>query len=206
MTDQEKPHTITVPGIDKTKIEEIIRDYMENDGNSLTILQSVQESFGYLPFEVVEHLSEKIGIPLGKMYGIATFYAQFKFHQRGKYIIQICDGTACHVKGSMLLEEFITKELGIRPDETTSDKLFSLEKVSCFGCCAIAPVVFINKDVYGNLTPAKLRRILNKYRKMVIPIKKSSRSKKSKISKKSKKSKISKKSKKSKISKKSKKK
>ena len=171
MNDQENPHTSTMPGIDKTKIEEIIRDYMENDGNSLTILQSVQESFGYLPFEVVEHLSEKIGIPLGKMYGIATFYAQFKFQQRGKYIIQICDGTACHVKGSMLLEEFITKELGIRPDETTLDKLFSLEKVSCFGCCAIAPVVFINKDVYGNLTPAKLRRILNKYRKMAIPIK-----------------------------------
>ncbi len=166
MDDQEKPPASTMSGIDKSKLEEIIRDYMEYDGNALTILQSVQEAFGYLPFQVVEHLSEKIGIPLGKMYGIATFYAQFKFHQRGKYIIQICDGTACHVKGSMLLEEFITQELGIHPGETTRDTLFSLEKVACFGCCAIAPVVFINKDVYGNLTPAKLRRILNKYRKM----------------------------------------
>ena len=202
MNEQEKPH---MSDIDKIKIEEVIRDYRENDGNSLTILQSVQESFGYLPFEVVEYLSEKIGIPLGKMYGIATFYAQFKFHKRGKYIIQICDGTACHVKGSMLLEEFITNELGIRPAETTTDKLFSLEKVSCFGCCAIAPVVFINKDVYGNLTPAKLRRILNKYRKMSIPMKKNRKVKKSNINKKSKKSKISKINKKSKKTKKSKK-
>ena len=166
MNDQEKPHSSTMPGIDKSKLEEIIREYMEYDGNALTILQSVQEAFGYLRFEVVEHLSEKIGIPLGKMYGIATFYAQFKFHQTGKYLIQICDGTACHVKGSILLEEFITKELGIKPKETTSDKLFSLEKVSCFGCCALAPVVFINRDVYGNLTPAKLRKILNKYRRL----------------------------------------
>ena len=208
MNDQEKPQTITMPGIDKSKIEQIIRNFKENNGNALTILQSVQESFGFLPFEVVEHLSEKIGIPLGKMYGIATFYAQFKFHQRGKFIIQICDGTACHVKGSMLLEEFITKELGIKPDETTDDKLFSLEKVSCFGCCAIAPVVFINKDVYGNLTPAKLRRILNKYRKKSIPMKKKEQikqSKKNKVSKKSKKSKKSKRSKKSKKSEKSKK-
>lgn len=193
MNGQEKTH---ISDIDKIKLKEIIRDYMENDGNALTILQSVQETFGYLSFEVVEHLSEEIGIPLGKMYGIATFYAQFKFHQRGKYIIQICDGTACHVKGSMLLEEFITNELGIRPAETTTDKLFSLEKVSCFGCCAIAPVVFINKDVYGNLTPAKLRRILNKYRKMSIPMKKNRKEKKSKKSKISKKSKKSRKSRK----------
>ena len=159
MSDKEKM------GINESKLEVIIRKYQENDGNALTILQSVQETFGFLPFDVVKHLSEKIGIPLGKMYGIATFYAQFKFHPRGKYIIQICDGTACHVKGSILLEEFIAIELGIKPSETTSDKLFSLEKVACFGCCAIAPVVFINKDVYGNLTPAKFRRILNKYRK-----------------------------------------
>ncbi|UYP46910.1 hypothetical protein NEF87_003195 [Candidatus Lokiarchaeum ossiferum] len=166
MSPQEKPKTITKPGIDTSKVEKIIQNYIENNGNALTILQSVQESFGYLPFEVIEHISERIGIPLGKMYGIATFYAQFKFHRRGKYIIQICDGTACHVKGSMLLEEFITKELGIKPTETTSDNLFSLEKVACFGCCAIAPVVFINKDVYGNLTPAKLKKIFKKYRRM----------------------------------------
>jgi NADH-quinone oxidoreductase subunit E len=153
-----------VPGVDSTKVDQIIRDYQENGGNALTILQAVQEMFGYLPFEVVEFLSEKIGIPLGKMYGIATFYAQFKFHQPGKNIITICDGTACHVKGSIQLGEFITKELGIKNHETTPDNLFSLEKVACFGCCALAPVVFINKDVYGNMTPAKLRKILNKYR------------------------------------------
>lgn len=150
---------------EKDKINQIINDYHVNDGNALTILQAVQESFGYLPFEIVKHLSEQIGIPLGKLYGIATFYAQFKFNQPGKYVIYICDGTACHVKGSILLEELLNKELGIKPGETTSDRLFSVEKVSCFGCCAIAPVIFINKDVYGNLTPAKLRRILNKYRK-----------------------------------------
>lgn len=166
MTSKEKLKTNTLPDIERSKVEDIIHDYTENNGNSLTILQSVQETFGYLPFQVVKHISEEIGIPLGKMYGIATFYAQFKFHPRGKYIIQICDGTACHVKGSMLLEEFITKELGIKPAETTSDNLFSLEKVACFGCCAIAPVVFINKDVYGNLTPGKLRKILKKYRKL----------------------------------------
>jgi len=166
MNKVEKPQGIKLPDIDTTKLEGIIRDYKENDGNALTILQSIQEAFGYLPFQVVEYISEKIGIPLGKMYGIATFYAQFKFHQTGKYLIQICDGTACHVKGSIQLEEFITKELGIKPKETTPDNLFSLEKVSCFGCCALAPVIFINKDVYGNLTPAKLRKILNKYRKM----------------------------------------
>ena len=110
-------------------------------------------------------LSRELKIPLSKMYSVATFYAQFSFNEKGKHIITSCDGTACHVKGGALLVDYLTSQLGIKPGETTPDKMFSIEIVRCVGCCAISPVLIIDDKIYGNLTVKKVDKLLNDIRK-----------------------------------------
>ena len=109
--------------------------------------------------------SLKLKIPPAEIYGVATFYTQFKFHEIGRHLIVCCDGTACHVKGSTLLLKFIEGFLQIKSGETTKDKLFSIESVACLGCCAISPVCIIDGEIYGNLTTNKVRKILYKLKK-----------------------------------------
>jgi len=147
------------------EIDEIIEKYYKNNGNNLTLLQGIQEKYGYLPKYVLSYVSKKLYIPISQLYSIATFYAQFKLYEKGKYVITCCDGTACHVKGSPLIQQYLMSELKIKPGETTEDKLFSLEIVNCLGCCAIAPVCVINEDIYGDLNLNKMKRILDKLRK-----------------------------------------
>jgi len=138
-------------------LEKILTNYRNNEGNIITILQDVEETFGYIPEEAVNWFSKKLDIPASRFYGISTFYAQFHLKPRGKNIITVCRGTACHVKGSeRLLNKFLI-ELNIPPGKDITDDLkFTVEKVNCVGACGIAPVIILNKEVHGKMTFDKL--------------------------------------------------
>ncbi|MHA1988264.1 MAG: NADH-quinone oxidoreductase subunit NuoE family protein [Promethearchaeota archaeon] len=150
---------------EKAEIEEILKNYEDERGNLISILQKIQETFRYLPSSVLHYISQRLKIALAEIYSIATFYTQFKFNELGKNNLICCDGTACHVKGSPLLLDFVENELGIKSGETTSDKMFSIESVACLGCCAISPVCIINGEIYGDLTLKKLRNLIKKLKK-----------------------------------------
>ncbi len=144
-------------------LKKILKRYFENDGNIISILQDIQENFGYIPEESINWFSKKLDIPASRFFGIATFYSQFHLKPRGKNIITVCRGTACHVKGSEKLISRTLMELDIPPDEETSEDLkFTVEKVNCIGACSIAPVVMINKEVHGKMTLDKMMRELKK--------------------------------------------
>jgi NADH-quinone oxidoreductase subunit E len=129
----------------------------------ISILQTIQEEYGFLPRNFLFHLARELKISAAEVYGVATFYTQFKFNKVGKYHLVFCDGTACHLRNREILE-LVEKLLGIEPGETTSDKLFSYELVACLGCCAISPVCMINGEIYGNLTIKKVRKLIKKLR------------------------------------------
>lgn len=138
-------------------VERILEKYRDKDGNIISILQEVQDAFGYIPEDAVEWFSNKLDIPESRFFGVATFYSQFYLKPRGKKIITACCGTACHVKGSERLINGIRKELDLSENEdTTKDMSFTLEKVNCVGACSIAPVVIINKKVHGKSSSDKL--------------------------------------------------
>jgi len=137
--------------------EKILTNYQNNEGNIITILQDVEETFGYIPEEAVNWFSKKLDIPASRFYGIATFYAQFHLKPRGKNIITVCRGTACHVKGSERLLNRVFIELDItHTEDTTEDRKFTVERVACVGTCSMAPVVVVNKKVCGKMTADKL--------------------------------------------------
>ncbi len=138
-------------------LDRITEDYIKGEGNLISILQQIQEEYDYIPEDVVSYLSERLNIPLSKFFGIATFYAQFYLNPRGKNIVTTCCGTACHVKGSYELIDLVRDEFNLNEDENTSkDGLCTAEKVACVGACSIAPVVIVNKKVYGKVTRNKL--------------------------------------------------
>jgi NADH:ubiquinone oxidoreductase subunit E len=148
-------------------LEKILTNYQNNEGNIITILQDVEETFGYIPEEAVNWFSKKLDIPASRFYGIATFYAQFHLKPRGKNIITVCRGTACHVKGSERLLNRVFIELDIpHTEDTTEDKRFTVERVACVGTCSMAPVVIINKKVYGKVVADKIVRVIKALEKM----------------------------------------
>lgn len=150
---------------DIAKLEDIYQHYTQTGGNAISVLQDIQEKFGYLPMETISWFAGKSGIPESRFFGIATFYTQFHLKPRGKNIVTACCGTVCHVKGAHRVLSRITKELKLKKgEETTKDKLFTLEKVNCIGACSFAPVVVINKQINAKMTPAKIARQLKKYR------------------------------------------
>ncbi len=140
------------------KLKDIIDS--AKDANLIEILQDIQEEFGYLSKENLTYLSKRLRIPVIEIYGVASFYTAFKLEQEGKYVIKVCRGTACHVKGSKGLLEHIERKLNIKAGETTKNKKISLEAVYCIGACARAPAMMINKKIYGNITPAKADQII----------------------------------------------
>jgi len=142
---------------------EIAQKYQPKRRYLLAILQDIQKHYNYLPAEAMETVARYLNVPLVKVYGMATFYKAFSLTPKGKYIIKVCDGTACHIKGSVNLLAEIEAILGIEPGQTTDDGLFSLETVACIGACGLAPVAVINDEYHGNLTPASLRQILEQY-------------------------------------------
>lgn len=137
-----------------------IYNYEPNPSSLIPLLQKTQEIFGYLPREALEEISRYLKVPLSRVYGVATFYAQFRFEPLGKYVIKICHGTACHVNGAVNISQAIKEEVGIEEGKTTEDGLITLERVACLGCCSLAPVIMINDRVYGKLTPEKGRKII----------------------------------------------
>jgi NADH-quinone oxidoreductase subunit E len=132
-------------------------------GALIPLLQSAQNSYGYIPEKVIHYISELVNIPAAEIYGVITFYSQFRLKPPGKNLIRICEGTACHVNGSRTVLSVLQDELGISTGETTDDGIFSLESVACLGCCSLAPVIMINNDTYGNLTSERIRKILNDF-------------------------------------------
>ncbi|MCF6147035.1 MAG: NADH-quinone oxidoreductase subunit NuoE [Candidatus Kuenenia sp.] len=146
-----------------------VKKYLENYGNtkeaSIPILQAIQGDYGYLPLDILDQVCEESEITKTHLYGVATFYAQFKLTPKGKNAIKVCKGTACHVKGADITIVALKDQLGINMDQTTEDGEFSMETVACLGCCSLAPVVMINEDVYGGLSSAKVRGTLKKYGK-----------------------------------------
>jgi NADH:ubiquinone oxidoreductase subunit E len=141
------------------KLDRILNNYRENEGNLISILQDIESEFGYLREDAINWVSERLDVPAAKFYGIATFYAQFHLKPKGKNVVTACCGTACHVKGSERLINSLVKELDIPAGEDTSEDLkFTVEKVNCVGACSIAPVIIVNKIVHGKMTPDKLMK------------------------------------------------
>jgi NADH-quinone oxidoreductase subunit E len=141
-----------------------IEKWKDKEGNLIMILHRVQEEYGYIPREVALQLSRILNVPLAKIYGVVTFYHFFKLVKPGKYIISVCMGTACYLKGGNDLIQNIEDILGIGINSTTQDELFSIEAVRCVGCCGLAPVITINGEVFGRVTKDELPEIIAKFR------------------------------------------
>ncbi|MBR0374059.1 MAG: NAD(P)H-dependent oxidoreductase subunit E [Mogibacterium sp.] len=147
------------------KIQEILQSYPADQHYSLAIMQDMQHEFQYIPREGLEALAGYLNCPLSVLYSMATFYKALSLKPKGRHIIKLCDGTACHIRGSMTLVEGITRLLGIADGETTEDGLFSLELVNCLGSCALSPVMVVDDTYYGRMTLEKLPGIIDTYRK-----------------------------------------
>ena len=144
------------------KVGEILENYHYEASNLIAILQKVQEEYRYLPEEVLLYIAEMLGIPPARIYGVATFYSHFTLQPKGKYLIRLCDGTACHVKRSNGILEKLREKLGLSEAKiTTDDMLFTVETVSCLGACGLAPVLVVNGDIYGLMTPEKAAALLD---------------------------------------------
>ncbi len=148
-------------------IKEFKIDLLKNGsdpGALIPLLQSAQDSYGYVPEKVINYISEFAEIPAAEIYGVVTFYSQFRLKPLGKYIVKVCEGTACHVNGAKSIVDMLLNELGIGVGETSDDGMFSLLSVACLGCCSLAPVMMVNEETFGSLTPDKVRKVLKKYR------------------------------------------
>jgi NADH-quinone oxidoreductase subunit E len=131
---------------------------------AIPLLQEIQKRHSYLPEDLVKAVSAETGIPVSNLYGVATFYSQFRFKPQGKYLVRVCHGTACHVAGSDIISAVIAQELGIEEGGTTADMLFSFEKVACLGCCALAPVAMIGDKIYAKLSSSKIKSVIKEYK------------------------------------------
>lgn len=147
----------------KAQLDAVIESCKGDKSQLMHVMQEAQGIYGYLPREVQVMIAEGMDVPLEKVYGVATFYAQFSLYPKGKYRISVCLGTACYVKGAGDLYEKLIEKLGIQGGECTADGKFSLEACRCIGACGLAPVLTVNEDVYGRLTPDMLDDILAKY-------------------------------------------
>lgn len=148
----EKNENIKNENINLSLLDPIIEKYKNKKGSTIPLLQATQQIFGYIPNEAFEYISKKTDLKTSELYGVATFYAQFRLKPVGKHIIKICHGTACHVQGVKDITEAILDTLKIKDGETTSDGFYTAESVACLGCCSLAPVIMIDDEVYGKLT------------------------------------------------------
>ncbi len=152
---------------DSKRITGILGRRKGQRGPLVSVLQDINDEYHYLPEDLLRHVAHHLEIPLSEVFSLATFYNAFSLTPRGKYTIQVCLGTACHVKGAPRILDALERELGIRAGQTTGDRLFSLEAVRCLGCCGLAPVVTVGGDVFGEVTQAGIPAILAEYRKAV---------------------------------------
>lgn len=142
------------------QLEEIFSRYSGERSDLIPILQEAQKRFRYLPEEVMQGIARFLRLPESTVYGVSTFYAQFKFTPVGNKIVKVCRGTACHVRGAPRILDEVKKRLGIEPGGTTEDLEYSLETIACFGSCALAPVMVVDEEVHGRMTPGKVAQIL----------------------------------------------
>jgi NADH-quinone oxidoreductase subunit E len=143
----------------RTELNNVLDTYGGSEDELISILQDVQERFGYLPKDAMLQVSKFLSIPESRVYAVASFYAQFRFKPMGKNTVMVCRGTACHVKGARRILDEFKRELGVDENETTEDKEYTLETVACLGCCALAPCAMINDEVAANLTPQKVKTL-----------------------------------------------
>ena len=148
------------------QLKAFIEEWKDKPGNLIMVLHQVQQTYGYIPRNIAIEISELLSVPLAKIYGVVTFYNFFKLQKAGKYIVQVCLGTACYLRGGDDLIKEFEKQLGVGVNATTADGLFSVEAVRCLGCCGLAPVVVVNGEVYGKLTKGDVAGIIEKYRKL----------------------------------------
>ena len=144
--------------------EEVMKDYTGAQSQLIPLLQRLQDAYGYLPRDVIERLSEKTGIFVSQIMGVVTFYAQFRLEPVGKNIVKVCFGTACHVIGAENIADSICRELDIELGGTTEDRMFTVESVACLGCCSLAPVIMINDETHGRLTPDTARKAIREFK------------------------------------------
>lgn len=150
--------------MDATTIDRIIDSYDGDRASLVMILQDVQEAHNYLPEPALKHVAGVLDVPLSQVYNVATFYASFSLTERGRYVIRVCDGTACHLRNSINVRDEICRQLGIEDGQTTDDMLFTLESVACLGACALAPVMAVGTEYHGQMTTEKVRETLTHYR------------------------------------------
>jgi NADH-quinone oxidoreductase subunit E len=139
-------------------------NYEGEKGALIPLLQAAQDTYGYIPVSAIDQISEIVAIPAAEIYGVITFYSQFRLKPLGKFLIKVCDGTACHVNGSERIAGVIEDELQISGNDTTEDGLFTVQKVACLGCCSLSPVMMINDETFGRLTPKKVQQLLKEYK------------------------------------------
>lgn len=151
--------------IDLSKVDQIIDRYDGDKAWMVMILQDVQEAYNFLPGPALKRVAERLGVSLSHVFRVATFYASFSLEERGRHLIRLCDGTACHMRGSTNIREEVTRQLKVEPGQTTEDMLFTVETVACVGACALAPVMAIDSKYYGKLTPDKVKSALDSFRK-----------------------------------------
>lgn len=148
-------------------LEKILDKYSNTTGKTIPVLQETQEIFGYIPQDAIKKIAGALRLPASEVYGVATFYGQFHLQPRGKNIIRVCTGTACHVQGGGKILDSITRTLGLKDGQmTTDDLVFTLEPVACLGACGMAPVIMVNEDAYGRVTPEEIPAIIALYKKM----------------------------------------
>ncbi len=152
--------------IDLGPANEILDKYVDMQGALMPALQAIQEHYGYIPEPTVHLTAERLNVYASQIYGVLTFYAQFHLEPRGKYIVRVCMGTACHVKGAGRIADVIKDQLGVGHAETTEDLKFTAEYVACIGACGMAPVIMVNDDTFGSLTVQKVDEVIAKYQKM----------------------------------------
>jgi len=146
------------------KVESLIDSYSDKKEQLISLLQDVQAEFNYIPQDVVIRISQKLEIPLTQVFSVATFFKAFSLKPRGRHVVTVCLGTACHVRGGQRLVDKMSRDFNIKPGETTEDQRFTLETVNCLGCCALGPVVVVDGKYKSQVTPDKLERILKEYK------------------------------------------
>ena len=152
-------------GIDPDRLQSILYKHRGEKWGLIPMLQEIQETFGYIPQETIEPVADALQIFPSQVQGVVTFYAGFSLEPKGKYVVRVCRGTACHVKGGRSILRFMKRELGLDEGETSADFHFTLETVACLGACFLAPTMMVNKNYYGKLSPPKVSSILNEYEK-----------------------------------------
>ncbi len=162
---QSKTLKYSTSEVDLSLMDPLIEKFRNKQGNLIPLLQGTQALYGYIPYSAFVKLSKDLGLNLNELYGVATFYAQFRLQPVGKYMIKVCHGTACHVQNVSAITDALLDHLEIEDGETTEDGLFTLETVACLGCCSLAPVMMIDDETYGKLDPKKALKIIKEVRR-----------------------------------------